>query len=115
MEEFPKDSSHKNSDRINIEDVIHLDFFQQIFKRNPDLSNKALMSTGVLGRVNIGRITAQMRKSVVNSSNRRHSTMSRLSRNKSTASPKSSVIRFVASTSDKEGLAKTVNAKQLKQ
>lgn len=54
-----------------------------------------------------------MRRSILDTSQRRLSVMSR---NKhSSNSPQSSVVRFIASASDKESLAKTTNPRQLKQ
>lgn len=93
--------------------MIHLDFFQQIMKRNPSLKTKALACVGKLGMVNIKKVIYNMRRSILDTSQRRLSVMSR---NKhSSNSPQSSVVRFIASASDKESLAKTTNPRQLKQ
>lgn len=123
---FQKDSLHnyaekevfqatlgsRASDRIKIEDIFHLDYFQQIMKRNPKLKQKAIQGVGHIGKVNIRNVISTMRKSIMNSGFRKNSA---ISRNKSTASPQSSVIRFVNSASDRESLARTANPKQVKE
>ena len=110
---FQATLSRKPQKRIGIQDTIHLNFFTQIMRRYPILKQKALQCKGVRGKANLTKLLYKMRMSVISSDIMKASAYSR--KKSALASPKSSVVRFIPSASDKESLAKTANPRQVKE